>query len=120
MKVTKYIIPVLVILTVIGGYQLRHAFTMPSTSVIYADGDGTEIICTVDGIRCAGTAGFFTSLFDSTNGVMSIKTYASEHKAVIKYDENQITQDSLVAIMEQIFIFNDGTEGQVFDCIEIN
>ena len=119
MKVSKYIIPLLVILTIVGGYNLRHAFTMPSTSVVYVEGDGTTINCTVDGISCRGTAGYFTSLFDSTNGIMSIDTYASEHQAVIKYDPDLITQDSIVAVMEQLIPLNDGTEAQIFDCLEI-
>jgi hypothetical protein len=119
MKISKYIIPLLVILTIIGGFNLRHLFALPTTSQIFAEGDGETITCKVSGVKCRGTAGFFTSLYEETDGILSITTFAADNQAIIKYDPDKISQDSIVVIMEQLIPFNDGTEMQVFECLEI-
>ncbi len=98
MKVPKMAIPLLVLLFVVDG----------------------ELDCrvTVDGLKCRGTAGFFTSQFENTPGIESITTYAVNHKAIFVYDSRIITPDRIKSIFEKEFRMEDGTFQSVFSEIE--
>ncbi|UCD16538.1 MAG: hypothetical protein JSV44_08710 [Candidatus Zixiibacteriota bacterium] len=119
MTIPKYIIPMLVIIALFGGFFLRSAFTQPSTEVSFGSGEGKRLVCIVEGVRCKGTAAFFTSLYDGVSGITGITTFASEHKAVIMYDPGLITRDSIRAIMEAPIPLRDGTSQQIFRCISM-
>lgn len=113
-RLPKYVIAALSVLALTGGYFLRAAFTQP-TSVSAFSGKGaakTEFI--VDGLKCKGTAGYFTSLYKDVPGISGIETYASEHKAVFTYDPALITADGIRAVMEAPVEYEDGTSGQPF------
>lgn len=119
MRLSPWILPLLVSIALAGGYGLRTAFTQPTTLTGVQGIDGTTCTAIVDGLKCKGTAEYFSSLYDRTSGVISIETFASEHKAVITYDPDLITRDSIKAIMEQTMTFDDGTTGRVFTCRSI-
>ncbi len=119
MSISKYIIPVLVIIALFGGFFLRTAFTQPSTEVSYGSGDGVRLECEVEGIRCKGTAEFFSSMYEGVPGINGITTYASEHKAVFTYDPELITPDSIKAVMEAPIMLNDGTQHQFYRCVSM-
>ncbi len=119
MRVPKLIIPVLMILALFGGYFLRTAFTQPTTNVMYDSKTGSQAIFVVDGLKCKGTAGFFTSLYENTPGIIGIETFATEHKAVVTYDPDVITRDGIKRVMEQEILFDDGTREQVFKCLSM-
>ena len=119
MRIPKLIIPLLVVISILGGYTLRLAFTQPTTNVAYANSTGATSTFVVDGLKCKGTAAFFTSLYDSIPGINSIETFATEHKAIIGYNPDIITRDSIKTIMEQQVSFEDGTEMQVFKCLSV-
>jgi hypothetical protein len=118
MKVPKITIPLLVIIFVVGGYAFRTVFFFPTTDIAYsAVGDSTvEFI--VDGLKCRGTAGFFTSQFENTPGIESITTFAASHKAVFVYDSSIITPDRIKSIFEKEFRMQDGSFQSVFREIE--
>ena len=116
MKIPRLLIPVLVLITLIGGYYLRFAFTLPTTSVDFEKSGETTLICIVQGLKCKGTASFFTRLYNNVPGISSIETYASEHKAVFTYNPSDITPDEIRAIMEQLMLLRDGSSRQVFWC----
>jgi hypothetical protein len=120
MKIPRIIIPVLVIVALFGGYALRKAFTQPTTDIAFSRAGDHTLSCTVDGLKCKGTANFFTKLYEQTPGVASITTYATEHRAVFKYDPAVITPDSIRAIMEAPIPMRDGTARQVFACQTMN
>ena len=119
MSIPKIIIPILVIITMFGGYYLRAAFTQPSTDITLTNtstDEGEKLECIVDGIRCKGTAEFFTGLYEGVEGINSIITYASDRKAVFTYNPDIISPDSIRSIMEAEIEFDDGTSMQVFKC----
>jgi len=119
MRIPKLILPLLVVAALFAGYFARLLFTQPTTSVSFAATGSKTAVFVVDGVRCKGTAGFFTKLYQNTPGIASIETYATEHKAVFIYDPAQISPDSLRAIMEAPIPLRDGTSRQVFRCLEM-
>ena len=119
-------IPVLVIATMFGGYFLRHAFTQPTTSTVFegSQSGGNQsgsktLTCTVDGVKCKGTANFFTKLYTDVVGISALETVASEHKAVFTYNPDVISQEDIRAIMEKPIRLNDGSTKQIFTCLEM-
>jgi len=109
----------LVIATLFGGYFLRYAFTQPSTNVMYEEGSVAKSVFIVDGLKCKGTAAFFTALYDSIPGIQGIETFATEHKAIIGYNPEIIGIDSIKAVMEAEMMFEDGSSAQVFKCLSV-
>ena len=116
MKIPSFILPLLVVAALTSGYLLRNAFTQPTTDVTFAS-TGQEIVtCTVQGVKCKGTANFFTELYNNTPGIAGIVTFASEHRVVFTYDPAVITPDGIKQIMEAPIPLRDGTVRQVFVC----
>ena len=120
MRIPKLSIPVLVIIALFGGFALRLLFTQPTTQALFAAEGRKSVVCTVDGLKCKGTANFFTNLYRSVPGIASIETYATEHKAVFTYDPALITPDSIRAVMEAPIPLRDGSSRQVFTCQSLN
>jgi hypothetical protein len=116
MRIPRLLLPIFVVAALFGGWFLRTAFTHPTTSVKFSADARKTVVCTVDGIRCQGTAAFFTKLYAKTPGIAAIETFASEHQAVITYDPQVISPDSIRAIMEAPIPLRDGTSRQVFVC----
>ncbi len=121
MRVPKIVIPLLVVVTLGGGYLLRHAFTHPTTSTAFesSGSKAATVTCVVEGLKCRGTAAFFTSLFQNEKGITSLETFASEHKAVITYDPAVIDREEIRGVIEQAVSLRDGTRRQVFRCISM-
>lgn len=119
MRIPKLLIPIVVIASLFGGYFLRSAFTQPTTANVYDKKSGAKATFIVDGVKCKGTAAFFTSLYDSIPGIIGIETFASEHKAVFTYDPERISRDSIRTIMEAPIPFEDGTTEQIFKCLSV-
>jgi len=119
MRIPHTVVPALVIAALTGGYFLRAAFTQPTTNIAYDKRAGATATFIVDGVKCKGTAGLFTSLYDSTQGIIGIETFATEHKAIFTFDPAMITRDSIRAIMEAPFPFADGTKSQIFKCLSV-
>jgi hypothetical protein len=116
MKLPRIILPLLVLTALFSGYFLRTAFTQPTTSVALTGSGGKTLTCIVDGVKCKGTAAFFTRLYADTPGINSIETYATEHRAIFKYDPAMITPDRIRSIMEAPIPLRDGTSRQIFVC----
>ena len=119
MKVSKYIVPLLVVIALFGGYALRAAFTQPTTNVSLGSSEGSKLECIVDGVRCKGTANFFTMLYKDVPGISGIETFATERRAVFTYDPAVITPDEIKAIMEAPIPLRDGSRVQVFTCLSM-
>ena len=119
MNVSKYIVPILVIVALFGGYGLRAAFTQPTTNVTMSAGEGAKLDCIVDGVRCKGTAGFFTMLYKDVPGIVGIETFATERRAIFTYDPDVITPERIKEIMEEPVPLRDGRIVQVFTCVSM-
>jgi hypothetical protein len=117
MKVSVWTLPILVVGALYGGYLLRAAVTLPTTATGSAQISGARLECIVSGVKCKGTAAFFTSLYDGVPGIHAIETYATEHKAIFTYDPAIITPEQIENVMEQPVLLNDGTSAQVFECL---
>lgn len=114
MKIPKLTIPLTVLLFIVGGYVLQTVFFFPTTNAVFsATGDST-VEFTVEGLKCRGTAAFFTDMFKSTPGIESITTYAADHRAVFVYDSRQITPDRIKVLFEREFKMQDGSFSSVF------
>jgi len=114
MKINKAVIPILVLILVAGSYLLQPLFFFPTNEIAFgATGDSTvEFI--VDGLKCRGTGGFFTGMFEDTPGIESITTYAVENKAVFVYDSKLIDPDRIQVIFEREFRMQDDTFESIF------
>ncbi len=119
MKIPKIIIPILVVVSLFGGYALRAAFTQPTTSVMVGDTTGAKLECIVDGVKCKGTANFFTSLFENVAGIIGIETYASDHRVIFTYDPSIITPESIRKIIDAPVPLQDGRIIQIFTCLSM-
>jgi hypothetical protein len=119
MRLPRYIFPILIVAALFGGYFLRTAFTQPSTNINYSNETGATATFIVEGLKCKGTAAFFTMMYDSIPGINGIQTFATEHKAVFSYDPGKISKDSIKTIMEMPVEFEDGSREQVFKCISV-
>ncbi|RJP79701.1 MAG: hypothetical protein C4524_04815 [Candidatus Zixiibacteriota bacterium] len=117
MTVPKYILPALVVLALFGGYLLRNPLTRPSTETHFTAAGMATVECFVDGLKCKGTAEFFTRMYQRTPGIASIHTYAAEHRAVIAYDPAAIDTAGLRSAMEAPVLLDDGTLQPVFRCL---
>ncbi len=120
MTIPRMVIPILAIVLMIGGYSLRLAFTNPTTNIefetIEISGEVATLEATVDGVKCKGTAQYFTNLYKDEVGIISITTFAAEHKAIFDFDPSQISPEQIKAVMEQEITFRDGSSAQVFTC----
>jgi hypothetical protein len=116
MRIPRIVIPILVIAALFGGYFLRTAFTQPTTNKAAGGEAGAKTVFIVDGLKCKGTASFFSSLYDSIPGIVGIETFATEHKAVFTYNPETVSIDSIKAVMEAPIIFDDGSSAQIFKC----
>jgi hypothetical protein len=117
MRIPRITIPLLVMASLLGGYTLRAAFTQPTTAIGTGAGEGARLECTVAGVKCKGTARFFTTLYEGVPGIHGIVTYASEHQVLFTYDPDVITPDQIQRIMEQPVPLNDGRSLQLFQCL---
>ncbi len=117
MKISVWTLPILVVVALFGGYLLRTAVAIPTTTVGTTQATGAKLECVVSGVKCKGTAAFFTSLYEGVDGVLAIETFATEHKAVFTYDPARISPDDIEKVMEQEVLLNDGSRVQVFECL---
>jgi hypothetical protein len=117
MTVSRYLLPILVAAALYGGFALRTALTHPTTQTTFSAVGSEKVVCTVEGLKCKGTAAFFTKMFADTPGIGAIETFASEHKAVIYYDPDLITPAGIKAVIETAVPMRDGSHQAVFKCL---
>ena len=114
MRVPKLIIPALIVIFIVGGILIQPLFYFPTTEVaLGAQGDST-VEFVVDGLKCRGTAGFFTNLFDGVEGIESITTYATTNSAIFVYDSKKISPDRISMMFQKEFRMEDGSFHKFF------
>jgi hypothetical protein len=119
MNVPKTLLPLLVIAALLGGYFMRSAFTKPTTQVNFTADGSARLECVVEGLKCKGTANFFTRRFQNKPGIASLETFATEHLAVFTYDPDVTSPEEIRAIIEAEIPMKDGSHRQVFRCVEM-
>lgn len=118
MRIPKITIPILVIVLIAGGYILQSVFFFPTTEVTYASQGDSRVEFVVDGIKCRGTASFFTEMFNDVPGIESITTYAADHRAIFVYNSEEIDPDRIKVIFEKEFRLQDGSFASFFRELE--
>jgi hypothetical protein len=116
MTIPRLLIPLLVVAAILSGYALRTSFTQPTTDIELSGASKDRVECVVTGLKCKGTANFFTRLYQDVPGIARITTYATEHRAVFRYDPAVISPDDIRAVMEKPIPLRDGSSRQVFVC----
>ncbi len=119
MNVPRILLPALVIAFLMGGYFMRQAFTRPTTQVVFSGAGSARLECVVEGLKCKGTAKFFTRRFEGKPGIASLETFATEHLAVFTYDPEVTSPEQIKAIIEAEIPMKDGSRRQVFRCLEM-
>ncbi|MCF7809742.1 heavy-metal-associated domain-containing protein [bacterium] len=119
MTIPRYSIPILTIVLLFAGYFLRFAFTQPTTSVEFGETGKAKLVCIVDGVKCKGTANYFTNMFNGVEGISSIETIATEHIATFTYDPTKINREQIRKIIEQPILLRDGSSRQFFSCVKM-
>ena len=119
MNIPRFLLPLLVVAFLLGGFYLRVGFTQPTTQISFGEEGEKTLECVVQGVKCKGTAFFFTKLYEGVPGIASIETFATEHVAVFTYDPAVITPDKIREIMEAPVPLRDGSRAQLFTCLEM-
>jgi len=114
MKLPKLAIPIVVLIFIIGGYFAQSLFFFPTTEVAFGATGDSEVEFIVDGLKCRGTAEFFTELFQDVEGIESIVTYAASHRAIFRYDSSRISPDRIAMIFQKEHRLQDGTFMQFY------
>jgi len=118
MRIPKIVIPILVITLFAGGYIFQSVFFFPTTEVTYASQGDSRVEFVVDGLKCRGTASFFTEMFNDVPGIASITTYAANHRAIFTFNSAEINPDRIKVIFEKEFRLEDGSFSSLFQELE--
>ena len=111
MKVTPWIVPVLIVLLIAMGLSAAGLFAIPSLILEFPVDEpiGAELTRTVafvvDGVRCAGTARRACSTLEALPGVIRCVAYASSSRVDITFDPTRTSVDAL----------REAIEGPVYD-----
>jgi hypothetical protein len=111
MKVSRWIVPILIVLLIAAGLSAAGLFAIPSVTVDFPvdEATGTELIRTVefvvDGVMCVDTASRACSTLYELPGVIRYVAYASHNRVEITFDP---ARTNVEAIREAI-------EGPVYD-----
>ena len=114
MRVPKLIIPALIVIFIVGGILIQPLFYFPTTEVAFAAQGDSTVEFVVDGLKCRGTAGFFTNLFSDVDGIESITTYATTNSAIFIYDSKKIDADRIAMLFQREFKLQDGSFHKFF------
>jgi ferredoxin len=97
-----------------GGWLLRGPLTLPTSAHNFSAAAEAEVSFKVDGLKCKGSAGLLVSFYEDAPGIASIKTYASERRAVFAYDPALTSPEKIQAVMEEPQLMNDGSREVIF------
>jgi len=98
-RVPLWAVPVPVIAVLLVGFSLNEPLTLPTAAASFYPVDSLArpavATCTVEGVKCRGTAGFFIRRVSAFAGVAQVKTYAGLRKVEITFDQARITPAAL-------------------------
>lgn len=94
-----WLVPVPVAASLLFGFRISEPLTLPTAERVFRDVAGLEapatVTCTVEGVKCRGTALLFLGRVATLPGVAEAKTYAGLHRVVMRIDRNRITPEAL-------------------------
>lgn len=120
MRIPKTTIPILVVISLVGGFLLRSAFTQPSTSTQMGAVGTASVECIVDGVKCKGTASLFNAHFEGVAGISTIETFAADHRVVIGYDPAILSPEDIRRQIDAPVVLDESTSVAFFRCVSMD
>jgi copper chaperone CopZ len=111
MKVSRWVVPVLIVLLIAVGLFGADTFAIPSLTINFAEDKKTAaesirtVVFVVDGVKCVDTARSASSTLEEIPGVIRYVAYASRNRVEITYDATRTGVESL----------REAIEGPVYD-----
>ena len=124
MKVSRWIVPILIVLAIAAGLFTAGLFAIPSVTVDFPVGEatGTELIQTVafvvDGVMCVDTARRACSTLEELPGVIRYVAYASRNRVEITFDSTRTNVEALQEAIEGP-VYDEGSEEFLFHMFEV-
>lgn len=103
MKLTPWVVPLLVVLAAAGGIVGARYLAAPSFARDYAPAAGARVATArfvVRGLKCVGTAQRLAGQFADEPGVLRCEAFASRHEARVTYDAAVTGPEALRAAIE--------------------
>ncbi len=120
MRLPNILIPILVVAFALLAMPLKEAFDYPAAQMSFRGTDETgsapihEIVMTVAGVKCKGTAQFFISRYNGVDGILDMTAYAADHEVIVKYDASKIDIERIKFIAEAPVEGRDGNHYDIF------
>jgi hypothetical protein len=128
MKVSRWVVPVLIVLLIAVGLFGADTFAIPSLTITFPGNEKAAadsirtVVFVVDGVKCVDTARKASSTLKEIPGVIRYVAYASHNRVEIAYDATRTGVESLREAIEgpvydeasQEFLFH------VFEVLEID
>ena len=109
MKVSPWIVPILIIVLTLAGLIAAKHFAIPSAEVEFSKAPaGSHIqatIMVVDGVRCVDTALTAIKTLKNTPGIIKVTAYASHNRLEILFNPEYTNTDQI----------KEAIEGPIFD-----
>jgi len=111
MKVSRWVVPVLIVLLIAAGVFGAGTFTIPSLTIDFPTEEKTApesirtAVFVIEGVRCVDTARTAASALEDTPGVIRYVAYASRNRVEILYDATRTDEETL----------REAIEGPVYD-----
>lgn len=119
MKVSPWVVPILIVLLIAVGLSAKGLFAIPSLTVDFPvdDATGTELTRTVafvvDGVKCVDTARRACSTLEGLPGVIRCVAYASRNRVEITFDPVRTNVEALREAIEGP-VYDEGSEEFLF------
>ncbi len=122
MKIPSVALAPIVALFFAGAIMIANTWQLPSTEHIFTipSGKTVKLEMIVEGVKCRGTANFFSELMSRTKGVSSVTTFVQEHRVIIEYDQTMISEEEIIATIDNPALLPDGGKVDAFFVLEVN
>ncbi len=122
MKIPSVILAPLTALLFAGAIMIADKWELPSTEKTFATptGETIKVEMIIEGVRCRGTANFLNEMLGKLDGIVSVTTFVQEHRVLIKYDPELITEEEIITTIDNPVNMPDGSEVSAFHVLEVN
>lgn len=106
MKVSRWIVPILIVLLIAVGLSAASFFAIPSVTVDFPVDEATRrelirtVVLVVDGIKCVDTARMACSTLEALPGMIRYVAYASNNRVEISFDPTRTNVEAIRAAIE--------------------
>ncbi len=104
MKVSKWIVPILIVALTAAGLGIAQLFAIPTVEIVGENADVPQNVAMVTliipGVRCKDTAMSAASNVEDIAGVIKFVAFASHNRVEITYDQHLTGPESLIEAIE--------------------